>query len=76
MFKYNKVLDLNRLYSNDIHAIANTYGIEAAARVIVQVNDIINLTCRIANHRRGVNEFDKFSTTGSVSCHAKCSSPA
>ncbi|XP_055383331.1 DNA-directed RNA polymerase I subunit RPA1, partial [Condylostylus longicornis] len=36
MFKYNQILDLNRLYSNDIHAIANTYGIEAATRVIVK----------------------------------------
>lgn len=29
-----QVLDLSRLYSNDIHAMANTYGIEAALRVI------------------------------------------
>lgn len=29
-----QVLDLRRLYSNDIHAMANTYGIEAALRVI------------------------------------------
>lgn len=36
MFKYHKMLDINRLYSNDIHAIARTYGIEAATRVIVQ----------------------------------------
>lgn len=36
MFKYNKILNINRLYSNDIHRIAHTYGIEAAARVIVQ----------------------------------------
>lgn len=28
------MLDLRRLYSNDIHAMANTYGIEAALRVI------------------------------------------
>lgn len=31
------VLDLNRLYTNQIHAMAKTYGIEAAARVIVMV---------------------------------------
>ncbi|CAD6991779.1 unnamed protein product [Ceratitis capitata] len=36
MFKYNDILDLNRLYSNDIHAIAKTYGIEAAAQVIIK----------------------------------------
>ncbi|XP_036604435.1 DNA-directed RNA polymerase I subunit RPA1 [Trichosurus vulpecula] len=34
LFKYADVLDLSRLYSNDIHAMANTYGIEAALRVI------------------------------------------
>jgi len=37
MFKYDKLLDLNRLYSNDIHRIADIYGIEAARRVIVKV---------------------------------------
>lgn len=36
MFKYDKILDLNKLYTNDIHAVANTYGIEAAQRVIVK----------------------------------------
>ncbi|GFG35710.1 hypothetical protein Cfor_00204, partial [Coptotermes formosanus] len=36
MFKYDKLLDLNRLYSNDIHKIADVYGIEAARRVIVK----------------------------------------
>uniref|UniRef100_A0A8C5LWB7 DNA-directed RNA polymerase subunit n=1 Tax=Leptobrachium leishanense TaxID=445787 RepID=A0A8C5LWB7_9ANUR len=34
MFKYSEILDLRRLYSNDIHAMANTYGIEAALRVV------------------------------------------
>ncbi|XP_067838456.1 DNA-directed RNA polymerase I subunit RPA1 [Heptranchias perlo] len=34
MFKYDDILDLRRLYSNDVHAIASTYGIEAALRVI------------------------------------------
>jgi len=37
MFKYDKLLDLNRLYSNDIHRIADIYGIEAARRVIIKV---------------------------------------
>lgn len=36
MFKHNELLDLNRLYTNHIHAMAHTYGIEAAARVIVK----------------------------------------
>lgn len=34
LFKYAEILDLRRLYSNDIHAMASTYGIEAALRVI------------------------------------------
>lgn len=37
MFKHMEVLDLNRLYTNQIHAMAQTYGIEAAARVVVKV---------------------------------------
>lgn len=37
MFKHMEVLDLDRLYTNQIHGMAQTYGIEAAARVIVKV---------------------------------------
>lgn len=37
MFKHMDVLNLDRLYTNQIHAMAQTYGIEAAARVIVKV---------------------------------------
>ena len=36
-FRYPDILDINKVYTNDIHAIANTYGIEAAARVITKV---------------------------------------
>ena len=35
--KYADVLDLDKLYTNDIHAIANQYGLEAAGRALVQV---------------------------------------
>ena len=34
LWKYHEKLDMNRLYSNDIMLIANTYGIEAATRSI------------------------------------------
>ncbi|XP_053314114.1 DNA-directed RNA polymerase I subunit RPA1 [Spea bombifrons] len=34
LFKYSDVLDVRRLYTNDIHAMANTYGIEAAIRAV------------------------------------------
>lgn len=37
MFDHSKTLDLNRLYCNDIHAMAEHYGVEAASRVIVKV---------------------------------------
>ncbi|KAI4454954.1 dna-directed rna polymerase [Holotrichia oblita] len=44
MFKYNELLDLNRLYSNDIHKVAENYGIEAAAKVIVkEVQDVFKV---------------------------------
>lgn len=29
-----QVLDVNRLYSNEVHAMANKYGIEVALKVI------------------------------------------
>ncbi|XP_061901289.1 DNA-directed RNA polymerase I subunit RPA1 [Entelurus aequoreus] len=34
MFKHSDVFDINRLYSNEVHAMANTYGIEVALKVI------------------------------------------
>ena len=34
LWKYHDTLDLNRLYTNDIMLLANTYGIEAATRAI------------------------------------------
>ncbi|XP_011559659.3 DNA-directed RNA polymerase I subunit RPA1 [Plutella xylostella] len=44
MFKHCDLLDLNRLYSNDIHAIANTYGIEAATKVIIkEIKNVFNV---------------------------------
>lgn len=44
MFKYNDLLNLNKIYSNDIHAIANTYGIEAANKVIItEIQNVFNV---------------------------------
>ncbi|XP_057669657.1 DNA-directed RNA polymerase I subunit RPA1 [Diorhabda carinulata] len=44
MFKYNTILDLPKLYCNDIHKVAETYGIEAASKVIVkEVKDVFNV---------------------------------
>ncbi|KAG1668409.1 DNA-directed RNA polymerase I subunit RPA1 [Nymphon striatum] len=40
-FKYGHILNLNKLYSNDIHAMAKSFGIEAAGKVIVkEVTDV------------------------------------
>ncbi|KAF7998354.1 hypothetical protein HCN44_009752 [Aphidius gifuensis] len=36
MYKYRDILDINRLYSNDIYRISQTYGIEAATNIIFQ----------------------------------------
>uniref|UniRef100_A0A8C2Y7P2 DNA-directed RNA polymerase subunit n=1 Tax=Coturnix japonica TaxID=93934 RepID=A0A8C2Y7P2_COTJA len=41
LFRYSDILDLNRLYSNDIHAMANNYGIESALRVVIkEIKDV------------------------------------
>ena len=37
MYKHDRILNLNKLYTNHIHAIAETYGIEAACKVIIKV---------------------------------------
>ncbi len=38
LFRHPDLLDVNRICSNDIHVIAATYGIEAAARVLIKVS--------------------------------------
>lgn len=44
MFKYNDLLLVNKLYSNDIHAVARTYGIEAANKVIIkEIQNVFNV---------------------------------
>lgn len=44
MFKYDNILNLNKLYSNDIYNIFQTYGIEAANKVIVrEVKDVFKM---------------------------------
>lgn len=40
-FRFDKLIDLNRMYSNDVHKVIETYGIEAGVRVIVkELNDV------------------------------------
>lgn len=44
LFKHDQLLDLKKLYSNDVQAVAETYGIEAANRVIVkEVQDVFKV---------------------------------
>ncbi|XP_050313380.1 DNA-directed RNA polymerase I subunit RPA1 [Anthonomus grandis grandis] len=44
MCKYHDLLQLDRLYCNDIHKMAETYGIEAASKIIVkEVKDVFNV---------------------------------
>ncbi|XP_048588420.1 DNA-directed RNA polymerase I subunit RPA1 isoform X2 [Nematostella vectensis] len=35
-FRYPNIINVDKLYTNDIHAVARTYGIEAAARAITK----------------------------------------
>ena len=37
LYKYRDILDVNQLYTNDVHAFAKIYGIEAAAKVLIKV---------------------------------------
>ncbi|NXU55669.1 RPA1 polymerase, partial [Turnix velox] len=41
LFRYSDILDMNRLYCNDIHAMANNYGVESALRVLIkEIKDV------------------------------------
>ncbi|KAF7239017.1 DNA-directed RNA polymerase I subunit RPA1, partial [Varanus komodoensis] len=43
LFQYVEIFDVNRLYCNDIHAMASTYGIEAALRVLQkEIKDVFS----------------------------------
>ena len=37
LWAHADVLDLSKLYSNNIHSMADTYGIEAACKVVIKV---------------------------------------
>ena len=37
LWQYPNILDLRKAYTNNIHAMANTYGIEAAVKTIIKV---------------------------------------
>ena len=43
MWGYPEVLEIDKLYTNDTHQVAKTYGIEAAGRVIATVSSQLNM---------------------------------
>lgn len=38
LFRFSDILDVTKIYANDIHVIAQTYGIEAANKALVKVS--------------------------------------
>ncbi|TMS34735.1 hypothetical protein L596_002267 [Steinernema carpocapsae] len=43
-YKHSDVLDINSIYSNDIHLILNTFGVEACSRAIVkEMNNVFSV---------------------------------
>jgi DNA-directed RNA polymerase I subunit RPA1 len=44
IWKHDDVLDLRRAYTNNIHSIANTFGIEAAVKSIIkEISSVFNV---------------------------------
>ena len=43
LWGHHEVLDLSRAYTNNIHSMANTYGIEAACKAIIRVSRYIRM---------------------------------
>ena len=46
LWQYADVLDLRKAYTNNIHAMASTYGIEAAVKTIIKVHPSFFLSVR------------------------------
>lgn len=44
IFSYENILDINKLHCNDIYTVSKTYGIEAAARILVkEITDVFKV---------------------------------
>jgi hypothetical protein len=41
MMKYDNILDLNSIYTNNIVSIQETYGIEAAYNAVIKVDNFV-----------------------------------
>lgn len=78
MFKYDQLLNLQKLYSNDIYGISQTYGIEAANRVLIkEVRDVFKMygiavdsrhLSLIADYMTLEGTFQPLNRTGIESC--------
>ncbi|XP_063236510.1 DNA-directed RNA polymerase I subunit RPA1 [Bacillus rossius redtenbacheri] len=74
MFKFRHLLDLDKLYTNDIYGMSQTYGIEAARRVIIkEVQDVFRMygitvdprhLLLVADYMTSGGQFDPFSRKG------------
>lgn len=46
LWRYADMLDLKQAYTNNIHAMANAYGIEAACKAIIKVRRLtLSILC-------------------------------
>lgn len=55
LFKFANTLNLNSLYCNDIQMMLNTYGIEAANRVIInEVKNVFKVCINICQYQNKI----------------------
>lgn len=61
LWLHSSILDLSKVYTNNIHAMANTYGVEAACKAIIKAS-----TCMQAHE---VQIFRRMPLQGGSSMH-------
>lgn len=70
IFDYDGIIDLNRLYTNDVHAMASMYGIEAATTIIVnEIQDVFKVS-NIEAHNYWLSDYIQASARDSSSSTA------
>ena len=68
MFKFYKMIDINRLYSNDVNKVVETLGIEAGVRIIVkELNDVFGVYGITVDHRHLLLVADYMTNQGNYS---------
>ncbi|KAK0395050.1 hypothetical protein QR680_001087 [Steinernema hermaphroditum] len=66
-YKHSEVLDVNTIYSNDIHLVLNTFGIEACSRAIVkEMNNVFSVYGIEVSPRHLSLTADYMTHTGSI----------